>query len=352
MKFKKENIKLLLQNSFVQPSSNYEYVIDGKSFEISSWSTKDDDEVESDLTKIQFVNTQVNSIRKLFVELSPSDKDECKDYLFGILRSRGSEIAPISLNALVHMGYFNEVFKYISDTFKDQSEKRHYVSLLNMLSEILTYEWRILTWEQIDDFYRWTEDVIEGRNLLGKESRNFPHLYGSVTNKVNEIWRKLNIIKTLNLKNEIFEEFSQEITTDEASLKIEIKRNNFPDYLNQSLEKISIKISSANDNFDFKGCMDLIRAFSESLFSHISEMLDEEEGKKINGRDSEDVAKFFVKHNLISAEQGKLIIALRHFISNEGVHRLKSRPDDARLSRNMIIELGLYLLLRVRDFKK
>lgn len=348
MKFKKENIKLLIDNSFVEPGDTYTYKMTRAN--LFGGSTKE--EVKKDLSGIEFTHPQVNSIIKSYVQFSPDDKKGCKEYLLIYLDNQSDpEASKIALMALIHLNFFDDVFQKISSDFKSYRQNNFYLPLLRTFGDILENEWNILTRPQTDIFYKWIEETFESKNDLGEELSNWPSLCKDTVKELSSIWRKLNIVKTRNLKEDIFSETSQEITSDKSALKLEFKRNNFPEYLNETIDKIDIKISTANDNFDFKGCMDLIRSFSESVFKYIAESLDSIEGKKINGMDSEEAAKFFVKKGLISDNQAKIITSLRHFISNEGVHRLKSRPDDARLSRNMMIELSLYLLLRLKDLK-
>lgn len=345
MKFKKEDIKLLLDNYFVEPSQNYTK---------KRQESAEDVEVEADLSVIEFSNNQINSIRKLFVQLSPSEKEQCKNYLLEFITDKTNAIyLNTSLSALIHLGFFDEIFQILTAMKKDSSfNKNFYINIFNTISEILKNEWNIFTRDQIDVLYEWVDKSIDGQTKVGKEWREWSNLYKDVTNALWSLWEKLNIIKTLSLKQEIFSETSQEITTDEKALKLEFKRNNFPDYLSEALDRIDIKISDANDNFDYKDCMGLIRSFGESMFKYVSESLDSNEGRNIDEKDSKSITKFFVDKKLISTDQGELLKALMHFLSNEGVHRLKSRPDDARLSRNMMIEVGLYMLLRLRDIKQ
>ena len=44
-----------------------------------------------------------------------------------------------------------------------------------------------------------------------------------------------------------------------------------------------------------------------------------------------------------------MIAQQRHFLSDLGSHRIKSREEDARLSKNMVIEMSLYILRRFEN---
>lgn len=341
MKFNTEDIVILLENSIIQPSENYNFTKKDNTDAFGN-KTPTSVEVEEDLSGIEFINAQVISLQKLFFQLSPKDKQKFIKYLLGFLdKSNKSPLAAIAFSTLIHVGFFVKAFTKITRGFVSYYDNDFYIKILVTLGELLKNEWNIFTREEIDLIYSWTWKThrIWAGNILYEEPLVI----------IDLIYRKLNIIKNLDLRNRIFIGTSQEITSDEKALKLEFKRYNFPDDLSETLDKIEFKISTATDNFDFQACMGLIRSFSERLFRHIAETLDSKNGKNINEKDSDQVAKFFTEKKLISDEQGKLLIALRHFLSNEGVHRLKSRADDARLSRNMMIELSLYLILRMKD---
>jgi len=339
VKFNKGDIEVILQNSIYQPGNNYNV----------NWPF---DVIEKSIS-VEFVNPQVNSLRKLFVQLSPSDKKQFISELLSFLEfHKDITIPQTAFSTLIHISSFNQAFREVAKNFGDYRIQIFNAQMCITLAEILKNEWGIFTRDQIDYLYDFTKDTLEFRNVLGKKISETRNLYGFFMSQLEILHRKLNIIKMFDLQEQIFVGTSYEITTDEKALENEFKKFNFPDDLTETLNKIDLNISMAKDNFDFKGVIDLIRSFTERLFLHIAITLDEKEGKGLDEKDSEKVAAFFVEKQLISDDQGKLLIALRHFLSNEGVHRLKSRPDDARLSRNMIVELSLYLILRLNDLKE
>jgi hypothetical protein len=96
--------------------------------------------------------------------------------------------------------------------------------------------------------------------------------------------------------------------------------------------------------------MAAIRGLTERLFERVAKAIDPQ--SKIDGKDSEKAAKFFKEKGLLSEDAAKLLTSLRHFLSNDGAHRLKSKPEDARLSKNITVELALYLLKRLDTVTK
>ncbi len=336
MKYNKDDVYTILVNAQYQLSINYSPFLQG--------------DVIKDTSTVTFVNNQVNSLRKLYVQLSPKDKlsfiDDIQEYLD--IRNNISTVLTV-YNFLIHNGQANIAFKSLSKEIRPYNYSSNFSLVCSLISEIIKNEWIIVPKNQIEYLYKWADNTLNGKNELGSNFRSLPSFYASAITQMRVLHRKLNIVKMLDLNERIFVGTNDEINTDEKALKNEFKKFNFPDDLSEALDKIDLKISTANDNFDFKGVIDLIRSFTERLFQHIAITIDGKNGRDIDVKNSEKVSKYFIEKQLISDDQGKMIVALRHFLSNEGVHRLKSRPDDARLSRNMTIEMALYLIFRLND---
>lgn len=337
MKYIKDDIYTILVNAQYQPSINYVPF-----FQV---------DIVQDTSQVTFVNNQVNSLVKLYVQLSPKDKITFLKDIQSFLEVDGNDMNNIvtAYNFLIHNGQCDIAFNKITISFSSFKHNIILGKVCLLVSEILKNEWNIIPKDQINILYKWADDTLNHKNALGTNFRSMPSLFSFASLNLKELHKKLNIVKMLELNDRIFVGTNDEINTDQKALKNEFKKHNFPTDLSEALDKIDFKISTANDNFDFKGAIDLIRSFTERLFQYISITINVVEGKKVNEKDSEAVTKFFIENKLISDDQGKMIVALRHFLSNEGVHRLKSRPDDARLSRNMAVEMSLYLVLRLKD---
>lgn len=336
MNYKKDDVFTILENSFYELSEDYN---------VSS-----PYDVVKDDKNIFYSNKQVNSLLKIYFQISPADKDKMLRDLVEFSNIKyGYKYASIGYSFLIHSGHAEIAFKKMAKDFTSYQNQVDYAQVLLSISNIMKYEWKIVPKDQIEYLYKWINDIYGGKNVLGKNRLSYPNLYRDAFKEIENLRRKLNIIKMIDLEERILVGVNDEINTDQKALKYEFKKYNFPDDLTEALDKIDSKISTSTDNFDFKGIMDLTRSFTERLFQHIAITLDASEGKKVNEKDSEEIAKFFIQKQLISANQADLLVSLRHFLSNEGAHRLKSRPDDARLSRNMVVEISLYLILRLND---
>ncbi len=330
MKYSDESVTVILDNSVIEPSSTYRQL----SAVDETW---------------ELVHTQAKSLVAYHAQLSPKDKRILVEFLSKELKASTGAVLTTIFVVLLHVNEFEVVWKEIEKLFVNNKEYRsgadRLLDLITLYSDALEKEWSLFTRMQIDTSYDWT------RTRLGGDGYQcFYPLKEKIDNSVAVLFSGLNKIKMRVLKNQIFVGTSYEITTDEAALKAEFRKYNFPDDLIETLEQIELKLATASNNFDFKNCMDLIRAFSERHLKLVCEAVDPVSGKLVNCIESEKVAVFLKEKGLISESQGNMIASLRHFLSADGVHRLKARADDARLSRNMMIELSLYLQLRLNDY--
>jgi hypothetical protein len=168
-----------------------------------------------------------------------------------------------------------------------------------------------------------------------------------------ELIKKIREVKFDILKVE-YQEINKEINQDRVVLQDRILKFNFDKGLNDSLNKIEEKLLEAKDKFDFKGCVDLTRAFLEELCVSISRRIQQE---KLFPFTLDPVHKMnsalgylkSAKVKFLTEKEDAFISKLYGFFSDVSVHVLYSEKECARISRNFGIELGLYL---VEKFEK
>lgn len=298
----------------------------------------------------KFINKQVILLKSQYIQLDNQDKKIFITYLLKHLKPDNNEQhGRLSFNTMVHIGEFSQAFSYICKNFNGYKSQYFYSEIFSELSQIICYEWNIFKRNEIKKISSWIDKVDRRQNNIGKEFYSYNNLFKEFSVVFFDVYKKLNSINYQNFEKEIFQGFNPEINEDKEKLIDDFKRYNFPNDLSQILEVIDQKISNASNGFDFKECMGHIRTFTERLYESIANSIDIKDGKKMNSIDSEEVANFFIKKELISQDQGKILTSLQHFLSNLGVHRLKSKSEDARLSRNMAIEFSLYLMNKLKD---
>lgn len=278
------------------------------------------------------INSQNSDILfRLFSSLSIKDKETFFEILLSYI-SKDSDYFNVSyliFFVLHRLGKTLEALKQAQANLKGDADFG-YSNMLGIFSKIIQNEHRFIA-----------EKVLEETKAI-------------IQNESEPSFQLVEIINSAELaKLSIsLETSNSEINEDKEILKTTFEKYNFPKDLSETLDKIDEKLTTAKDNFDYKGCMDLIRSFTERFYKTVSMEIDSESGSKMNEKDSEKVAKFFIEKKLISEEQGKILTSLRHFLSNLASHRLKARAEDARLSRNMAIEFCLYLAKRYEDVYK
>lgn len=333
-----EKITTFLENSLIEPSVNFKYtngliasdVIDGR--------------VCSNPKMVVFINDQVIALKALYVQLSKPDQEFFIEFLLKILKEDG-RTDKIAFNTLCHLGLFSKTFPLIQKEILNVPLAQKYYRILTLYEELLKYEWNNYSLDELRRIKLWIDERLNPKKTLSARMNLSP--YQLMAFRFDQIYRQINIILTKAFKEEIFSGYNPEINEDQNKLTKEFDRYNFPPDLAQTLEKIDDNLIKASDRFDYKSCMDLLRSFTERLYEGICIALDNTEGRKVNVKDSDEVAKFFMSKKLLSVNQTSLLVSLRHFLSNEASHKLKSKQEDARLTRNITIEYSLYLMKRL-----
>ena len=301
----------------------------------------------NDLDAVTFTNRHVSLIVKLYFQLSPTERVKIIKALTIKLAS-GSSVAAaeVATITLFKIGAIEILLKELMK--HTEYDSNSFLGSLNAFSLMLRANWDEIPSDIIDKSYNWVNNALTGKNKLGERIDEYPGLYREVVSLLRPIHKNLNELLTKEIETEIDFGYNPQINEDKQRLKDQIRKFGLPEDLSETLDKIDVKLETAQDNFDFKGTMDLIRSFTERLYEGVLSTYGEK-GRKVHAQDSEEVAKFLKAQGLISQEFGAMIISTRHFLSNLGAHRLKSRPDDARLSKNITIEISLYLLKRLEN---
>lgn len=339
-----QKINLILDNVLVEKPDNY--VIARNQQNYINRSQDEEIEVENAPEDIDFVNKQVCLLKKLYRGLGSKERAIFREILLKKTIEESMPIANTAFNTLIHINLFDEVFPLVTKSYKSY-DNNLVLSQLKLLTSILKNEWNIFTIPQIQKIYDWVNKTFNGETAVGKDSKNYPSLYREHINIWGKLFRQTNTLLVKDLDSRLESGLDLEVAADQESLTNEFKRYGFDDNLEKILEKIDGKLSLDSDSFDYKNCMDLIRSFTERLYEQIARTIRIQGWKSTFVKDSEKVAKYFKESGLITGDEVGLLTSLRHFLSNKGSHRLKSKLEDARLSRNMTIEFSLYLMRRL-----
>jgi len=245
--------------------------------------------------------------------------------------------------------------------------------ILRALLEFLSFEWRSLSKEQINKLLK----DIETIQSFIKDFKNFNKKLHTSTHSSIPLWdtkkkneykytdsnavyescQILDLLKDLIFKIKkyrlsayLLEGINLEINQDQDKVKDFITSFGFSEDLNICLEKINQKLNSATDTFDFKGCIDLIRTFFNDLCISIAIRLENKTQIKHSETINEQgkAMAYFRKKDVkfLDTPEDKFIISFNGFLSDR-VHSMTSEKEYARISKNVAIETGLFLLERL-----
>jgi hypothetical protein len=118
------------------------------------------------------------------------------------------------------------------------------------------------------------------------------------------------------------------------------------------LGELDQKIYQARKPTDFRDCMDAIRIVFEEIVEDAAR-----KATAFAGRGRPTVGeegnfspwrKLLVDTKALTGDEGQLFAALYAYLSNSGTHRLESKPEQVRITKNIAIECGLLVVGRVQ----
>ena len=158
----------------------------------------------------------------------------------------------------------------------------------------------------------------------------------------------------LEILEKEYEGINLEINQDQEFLKATIREFRFNPALNESLDKISQHLHGAKDEFEFKASIDLIRAFLNELCVSIAceiERVTKIKHSEVIKKMGAALAYFNDKRiKFLSESEFEFLSKFNKFISDRGVHSLKSEKEYARIARNFVVEFGLFLVKRLEKY--
>lgn len=343
----RKRIQILLSNAVVSPiEENYGF----RSF------TLDDIGRISEIKKAKVIakpeewfmqNDHATTLIKLYRQLPRKAQLEMiqllSDYLTDNSHHLIKKVATLVLVNTDNAAYLVNTIVASFNSYNQEGLKYTMLSLANALK----YQPDLFAEDDIESLHDWAEAYLNRLSAVGSSARNLSSLYADFDRIISIVREKTVTILSSNFTKQIDADFNPDINTDEIKIKDLFEEFGFPSDMAESLRHINDQLSNGDTPFKFKNTMDSIRAFTERLFEMVAKSIDP--NSKIDGKDSEAAAKYFKEKGLITEDMANLIASLRHFLSNNGVHRLKSRREDARISKNLVVEISLYLITRLKE---
>jgi hypothetical protein len=168
---------------------------------------------------------------------------------------------------------------------------------------------------------------------------------------ISGVTSRATLIRYRRLQKELLEGENPEINTDKRDLTIQMGRLGFRSAIADAFGEVDKKLSAAAGPFDFKGCMDLLRTAFEEMMEDAAKQIGNKrprplpQGSRLNH--FAPWREYLEAENVLTKDQGGMTQQLYNYLSNAGSHQLGAGPKTARLSKNMVIELGLMVVEEV-----
>lgn len=288
---------------------------------------------------------------KLSQQLSKKETDDLNTTLLSkIVKNNPEGMVDAVSFYFIHTNQADLLLDHISENLSDYNNNSAYLCSLDDLTEAMKYRPDIFGTATTEKILDYADDYLNGKSELGEKARGeYGSLYREITKAVRDLYTVANEILVKDFIKQVDTAFNPELNVDESRVIEEISDLGFPLDLTEQLKYISDLIDTANDPKQYRTVMSAIRVFTERLYEQVAKTL--EPATKVDGKDAEKVAKFFNEKKLLSNDMADLLKAHRHFLSNDGTHRIKSRKEDARIAKNVTIELSLYIITRLRELQ-
>ena len=129
----------------------------------------------------------------------------------------------------------------------------------------------------------------------------------------------------------------------------------FDPELSKILDKIESEFIKGPDEFDFKSCIGHARTFQEHLFKSVVKEVEGIKNITYNWSSTNTVDLFvYLKKpdiNFLNGVEFEFVKILWGFASEEGVHTLSADYAGARIIKNIVIELALFILERLGNYE-
>lgn len=299
----------------------------------------------------ELANEHTAILIKLSQQLTAKELEELETQLLGnIKQNYKKQIVDSVALYFIHTGQIKKLVDHLKKIFTTYNNNEAFVFTVLVITESMRHRPDLFSEDQAEYVDEWISDTIYGDSKIAEEIARLRTLYDLPLQTLKQLEKVVNEILTQVFVKQIDTSFNPELNVDEEKVHEAIDELGINIDVSESLKHIANEIQDASTEHNYRDIMSAIRVYTERLYEQIAKKLDPQ--TKLDGKDSKEVAKFFQEQKLISTDVADLLKAHRHFLSNDGTHRIKSRKEDLRIAKNFTIELSLYLLTRLRESNK
>lgn len=301
--------------------------------------------------EVEVRNEQVTLLRMLFSQCDPGLKAVFPSLLLAEL-THGN--ASVVIHTALTVGSVAELGAVLDKTLRGSDPILRMV-IWNAIREELANESHRFSDADLDVLSRM--QVREEAGLrVGENARiarakfgEDPAAIAGLAEMVGFLGRTVERVRYLRLKRELTEGENPEINTDREALVSRMEELGFRREIAAALEQLDRRLQAAGVPLEFKECMDLARTILEEIIEDAAKKASEGSTRALPppGKDFQPWKQLLVDVGCLTADEAELFQKLYNYLSNAGTHRLGSAPEQVRISKNMVIELGVLLLGRL-----
>lgn len=175
-----------------------------------------------------------------------------------------------------------------------------------------------------------------------------------LSNELTAIDGLVQLVRYERLKKHLVEGHNPEINTDREAVVSRLAALGFPKDVEEALRDVDAKLQVADSPFDFKGCIDLVRAVFEKVVQHSAAAVSKRSAQTLASGPAvgnfSPYKQYLQNNGLLTPNEAEAVQKLYNYLSTDGAHALGSAPEQARVAKNNVIEWSLLILGRVQKY--
>jgi len=298
--------------------------------------------------EVELDNEQVDLLRTLHSQCPPALK---KIFVPILLEQVTAENARLVANSVMRLGKLADLNSILLNPRTNSATIR---GILDGIDEKLQMEAHSFTDSDLDSVEKLTGKVrlIAYVGCTATELFSWEEIKVAVNQDLDRILQRVSKIRYLRLKQILLEGESPEINTDKQLLVSRLETLGFRKEITEALHDLDRKLYQAGTPLDFKGCMDLVRTIYEEIIQDAAKSAALKGGQPPPAYQKQAFNpwnQYLRSRGILTADEQELTQKLYNYLSNAGAHRLGSDPEQARITKNMVIELGLMIVGRIQN---
>lgn len=285
-----------------------------------------------------FNNRYVEALLLQYAQLpSESDKEHfCDDLAKQVLTD------PISCATLIRLKMFSRVARGLGRWVNDDTT---YVHCLEVIRDTLRYEPHLLA-NELEEVKK-LHDAIEGRlNRIAWTVYRRVEIRQAASQL---LWLTAEVPFAAHLRR-LKESENLEINADQEQVKQTVHRIGLDSSLTSILEYVEQLLQVGDSDFEFAACLDRLRAFYEGLVKGLTAIVRSSAATRFRGNEGDEGAclQYLTDAGILTSSERDLFKRTYGFLSAEGSHSLVAQREQARIAKNILIELAWLLMQRVQ----